>query len=285
MEYRCEVTAIYPPLGNREKAPELRGFHRNWLNVFQLDPRRRMLANNTTSDVCAFCLYEYADMAVYTPPLADGLTALDLVRQTLDQYLSGALGYGLPNYRGLDTGSWTVKNPPFMDTYPSLLIAVGDYVQGSGDTAWLKRNYPGIKKWVDALLAMDRDGNGLFEYAFSGNWYAMRGNDNLPANWWDAINYGHEDAYGNALAYRALGQMAAVADSIGERDDATRWARRRENSAPPTSRPSLIRRPAFWQAGEVPTDSCTTTTSLTSAPSPFTMGWFPRTRPGRSWTG
>ncbi len=225
LEYRCEVTAIYPPLGKREKAPELCGFHRNWLNVFQLDPRRRMLANNTTSDVCAFCLYEYADMAVYTPPLADRLTALDLVRQTLDQYLSGVLGYGLPNYRGLDKGSWTVKNPPLADTYPSLLISVADYVQGSGDAAWLKRNYPGVRKWADALLATDRDGDGLFKYAFSGNWYALRDNqtDNLPANWWDAINYGHEDAYSNALAYRALGQMAAAAETIGQRGDAARW--------------------------------------------------------------
>ena len=27
--------------------------------------------------------------------------------------------------------------------------------------------------------------------------------DDSPANWWDDINYGHEDAYSNALAYRA----------------------------------------------------------------------------------
>ena len=53
-------------------------------------------------------MYEYADMAAYTPPLADRLTALDLVRQTLDRYLSGVLGYGLPDYHGLDKGVWTV---------------------------------------------------------------------------------------------------------------------------------------------------------------------------------
>ena len=285
LEYRCEVTAIYPPLGKREKAPELCGFHRNWLNVFQLDPRRRMLANNTTSDVRLLPVrvrrYGGLHAAPGRPPHRARPGASDA-----RPVLSGVLGYGLPNYRGLDKGSWTVKNPPFADTYPSLLISVADYVQGSGDAAWLKRNYPGVRKWADALLAMDRDGNGLFKYAFSGNWYALRDNqtDNLPANWWDAINYGHEDAYSNALAYRALGQMAAAAETIGQRGDAARCARRRK-LPPPTSAPSSIRPPACWPDGGAPTGSCTTTTSSTSAASPLITGWFPATRPGRSWTG
>jgi hypothetical protein len=223
LEYRLEITAIHPPLAENERAPELRGFQRNWLNVLQLNPRKRMLANNSTSDACPVAMYEYADIALHTPPLADGLTALDLVRQTLDRYLSGVPGYGLPGYVGVDEGNPIVNNPPFADTYPSLLIAVGDYVQGSGDTAWFKRNYGGVKKWVEAVLATDRDGNGLFKYAYSGNWNAMRGTDHLPANWWDDINYGHEDAYSNALAYRALRLTAAAADVIGKRDDAARW--------------------------------------------------------------
>ena len=43
-------------------------------------------------------MYEYADIAAHTPPLADRLTALDLVRKTLDRYLGGAPSYGLPGY-------------------------------------------------------------------------------------------------------------------------------------------------------------------------------------------
>ena len=60
-----------------------------------------MLANNSTSDVCAVCVYEYADVALHTPPLADGLTALDVLRQTLARYLGGAQSYGLPGYTGV----------------------------------------------------------------------------------------------------------------------------------------------------------------------------------------
>lgn len=62
-----------------------------------------------------------------TLPLADGLTALDVVRQTLDRYLSGVHGFGLPGYRDLDgtAPSWS-QRPPFVDAYPSLLIAAAD---------------------------------------------------------------------------------------------------------------------------------------------------------------
>ena len=44
-----------------------------------------MLSNNAASDTCGFCYYEYADIALHTPPLAENLTALDVMRQTLEQ--------------------------------------------------------------------------------------------------------------------------------------------------------------------------------------------------------
>ena len=46
VDYTLDVTAIYP--GPRELAndPRFNGFRRNWLNIFQLSPRHRALANN-----------------------------------------------------------------------------------------------------------------------------------------------------------------------------------------------------------------------------------------------
>ena len=40
-----------------------------------------------------------------------------------------------------------------------------------------------------------------------------------PSHWWDTINFGHEDAYSNALAYQAGVMMAELArDPVGERE-------------------------------------------------------------------
>ena len=117
----------------------------------------------------------------------------------------------------------------FTDSYPSLLIAASDYVRGSKDDVWLKKNYPGLKGWATKMLAMDREGTGLLEYPVSGNsgiWdkkFSMH-----AANWWDDIGFGHLDAYSNALAYHALLGMADLARRANQPDDAKLYAARAE---------------------------------------------------------
>ncbi len=211
--------------------PKFDGFRRDYLDIFQQQAEMHVLANHAASDACAFTLYEYADMARYTPQLVKGLTALDLVRETLDRYLSGFLGYGLPGYKGFDTADPGDSQEPyvFTDVYPSLLISAYDYADGSGDEQWLRRNYLGLRKWTETMTAANADGSPLLEYPASGDsgsWpqkIAVR-----PANWWDTIGFGHQDAYSNALGYRALRSMAALADRIGETADAQRYRKRAE---------------------------------------------------------
>jgi hypothetical protein len=216
-EYQLEVTAIYPDLPAIAGDHRFDSFRRNWLDVLQLNPGLRQLANSSGATSCAFCYYEYADIAARTPPLADGLTALDVVRQTLDSILGGATAYGLPH-----PGNFPAESA---DTLPSLLIAADDCVHGGKSDQWLAGNYAGIKGWADKMLATDTNGDGLVKYIISGNsgiwppgFPKVR-----PANWWDTIGFGYEDAYGNALAYRALGCMEHMARQLGKTEDAARY--------------------------------------------------------------
>ena len=223
IDYTLEVVEIHPGSPAFARDPRFDGFRRNWLNIFQLNPRRRALANHAASDVCAFCLFEYSSVAKETPPLAPGLTALDLIRQTLDRYLAGMKGYGIVDYIPNDA-----TNPyDYTDTYPSLLMASWDYVDGSKDTAWLKANYSGIRQWATKLLAMDADSDGLIEYPVSGNsgiWDKKFSKH--AANWWDDIGFGHKDAYGNALAYAALLDISAMARLADRPEDSALYAAR-----------------------------------------------------------
>lgn len=218
--YTLEVAAIYPSVKGIEGDTRFDAFKRNWLNALQLSPEYRSLANNTASDTCAFCYFEYADIAALSPPLAEGLTALDIVRQTLDRMLAGGLAYGLPEK------PWTELHSPFSDTFPSMLIAAGQCVRAGNRGAWLKANYNGIKVWAETMLATDTIGNGLIKYSISGNSGIWKGDGTppfRPSNWWDTIGFGYEDAYSNALAYRALGDMAMMARKAGKPADATRY--------------------------------------------------------------
>jgi hypothetical protein len=49
-----------------------------------------------------------------------------------------------------------------------------------------------------------------------------------PANWWDTIGFGHEDAYANALAYRALILMSEVAGKLRHPADSALFHERAE---------------------------------------------------------
>ena len=215
--YTLEVTAIYPNVPGISNDSRFDGFRRNWLNVLQLNPSISALANNTSSTSCAFCYFEYAVIAALTPPLADGLTALDMVRQTLDRILGGGTAYGLPAPGNFRTAS--------SDTFPSMLIAAANCVREGRNDSWLATNYAGIRNWAESMRATDDDGDGLIKYGISGNsgiwpdgFPKVR-----PSNWWDTIGFGHEDAYANALAYRALRGMSMMANKLGKRSDVQRY--------------------------------------------------------------
>lgn len=217
VEYRLEVAAIYPKLPGIGNDHRFDAFKRNWLNILQLNPDRRLLSNNSTSDSCAFCYYEYADIATHSPSLAEGLSALDLVRETLDRILAGADAYGLrPSDNFADDAS---------DAIPSLLIAAHACVRTGQRDRWLSDNYEGIKHWADGMLTTVKNPNGMIEYAISGNsgiW--PNGAPKFrPSNWWDTIGFGHEDAYANALAWRALEGMADMARRMGKPEDVMRY--------------------------------------------------------------
>jgi hypothetical protein len=231
IEYRIEVVSIHPPVAGIDNDRRFDGFRRNWLNILQLNPRLRALSNNSSSDTCALCYYEYSDIARHTPPLATSrpgaqasrpLLALDLVRQTLDRILAGGSTYGMPNYT-YDMGLNSSYPQPSLDTYPSLLIAAANCASDEAGRAWLQKNCAGVKQWADKMLAQDRDGNGLIEFHLSGNSGSWPTVGLRPSNWWDTIGYGHEDAYANALAYRALNGMAAMAKQSGKSDDVARY--------------------------------------------------------------
>ena len=215
--YTLDVTAIYPDVPGIANDSRFDAFRRNWLNALQLNPSLQALANNTASDSCAFCYYEFADIASLTPPLAEGLTALDIVRQTLDRMLAGGFAYGLSVVPDHPTST--------SDTFPSMVIAAASCVREGRSDNWLAANYDGIRGWAESMLTTDSNNDGLIKYCISGNSGIWPGGfpKLRPSNWWDTIGFGHEDAYANALAYRALGDMAMLAKKLGKTMDQARY--------------------------------------------------------------
>lgn len=224
IRYTFTAAAIHPRFPGVE-SERLAGFRRNYINLFQVNPMARVIANNSCSDPVAFTLFLSSMLALQTPPLAGTLTALDLVRMSIERYLEGMKGYGLvgytSGYEGMEAAGWSSPNDS-LDSYPSLVITACNYIKGSNDLEWAERYYPKIKAWMDAQMLRDYDGNGLVEYELSGDsgsWDGVL----RPANWWDTIGFGHEDAFSNALTYEALNLAVLTATRLEKNGDAERY--------------------------------------------------------------
>jgi Bacterial alpha-L-rhamnosidase 6 hairpin glycosidase domain len=227
LDYTFTATSVYPSFTGVDQE-KYAGFRRNYLNLFQVNPRLQVLANNSCSDPCAFTLFLSSMLALKTPPLADSLSALDLLRMSIERYLKGMKAYGMHGYNG----SWEDNNAgadnnlsqpyDYLDTYPSLVISACNYIKGSKDMKWAGLYYPEIKRWMDLQMSRDYNKNGLVEYELSGNSGSWNG-VLRPANWWDTIGFGFEDAFSNALTYNALNLFVSVAEMIGKKEDAENY--------------------------------------------------------------
>jgi Bacterial alpha-L-rhamnosidase 6 hairpin glycosidase domain len=228
VKYTFTAKSIYPNFPGVENE-KFAGFRRNYINLFQVNPKLQVLANNSCSDPCAFTLFLSSMLALKTPPLVDSLTALDLLRMSVERYLNGMKAYGMYGYNGnwedKDIGIDNSKSQPYdyLDTYPSLVISACNYIKGSKDIKWAKQYYPKIKEWMDRQMKRDYNKNGLVKYELSGNsgtWNGVL----RPANWWDTIGFGYEDAFSNCLTYDALNLMTMVADMLDRKDDGYLYA-------------------------------------------------------------
>ncbi len=213
VQIKLEVISLYPELPEIKDDPRFEGYRRCWLNILQLSSKHGVLANHAGSDVAGLCYHEYSEIAMLTGALADGVSGPQLLRDSLNCILAGKKTYGMPGYVQSDS-----KYPyASLDTWPSLLIAAHSYYLASKDEAWAKTHIDKLLEWGHESLKTDSNGNGLIEFHQSGN---LGECEVRPANWWDCINYGHEDAYSNALAYRAFRGLAQLADVAGKKKEA-----------------------------------------------------------------
>jgi hypothetical protein len=209
LEFSIETAVPIPQLVSSE--PRLRSLARSWLNTFQYRPEVGILANNILSDNAPLCLFTFTDPAIFTPTLPGNIQAIHLARESLDRYFTGANGYGI--------GREDIQ----ADVCPSLLISAWDVIRVTGDLERLNRWLPTLEKLAARIEGQDRNCNGLPESTRSG-----RAGD-LPrpsANWWDVINFGHEDAYVCALDYRAFRGLADLERLAGHLEQAGQFDKR-----------------------------------------------------------
>jgi len=160
-----------------------------------------MLGNEVISGNATCSTWFYADHIYWLPQLAPGVSAANMLRRTLDITFDNRLEpsgrlicYWMPTHIG--------AYADFLDSQPSVLIGAWDYVEATGDVAWLGQRIDELELVAAYLESRDVNGDGLVEAVQSGSDGTLvdpaRG-----ASWWDAINTGWQEGYINALTFRA----------------------------------------------------------------------------------
>jgi hypothetical protein len=205
-----------PPEGFEDEAL-WRLVRRGWFNPFQPTARwgeqgrafsspPGILANNVLSDPCSFSTIFYADHMLWTPTLAEGISLAATVRRSLEFWLD-------QRTRTSDevVGYWDYTN--FLDANAGPPICAWDYVEATGDLAWLEKRITRLEAVADYHARRDQDLDGLVEATQSGNAGTFFQPDR-SCNWFDAVNHGWKDAYSNALIYRSWRCLADLESKL-----------------------------------------------------------------------
>ncbi|MBU4273325.1 MAG: hypothetical protein KKE86_05735 [Planctomycetes bacterium] len=202
---------------------------RGWFNAFQasavwgdqsvsFSAPPGILANNVISDPVSCLLHLWADQAFLTPQFSPDIHPMNMVRRTLDWWL---------DHRVRPTGEvfayW--DHADMLDANASPLIAAWDYVEATGDRAWLAQRIERLELIADYMIRRDVDDDGIVESTHSGNYGTLK--DPMRADSaYDTINAGHKNAYLNALVYRAFKCLADLEKQLQRNQQQARYSQR-----------------------------------------------------------
>jgi len=227
-KYTFSLTPVIlaPPQGLQDESL-WRLARRGWFNAFQPSARwgeqnrafsspPGILGNNVLSDPCSLSLIFYADQMLWTPTVAEGISVAPLVRRGVDFWLDQRT-----HMNGEVVGYWDYAN--FLDANTGPVICGWDYVEATGDLAWLEKRISRLEFVAEFLARRDQDLDGIVEATQSGNANTFFDPDR-SCTWFDGVNHGWKDAYCNAEIYRAWRCLAELESKLHREEKRRRYA-------------------------------------------------------------
>jgi hypothetical protein len=177
------------------------------------------LSNNGASMHCPICMDTWAAITWPQGEILPGLTAVDLLRLSLERWLTGGPGYAAG--RLLLDGTSHDADDEYLQTGASALRGLGEYLRHAATPAWYREFKPYISQKIAAARDRDLDGDGLIE---SMHRTGVSGTNQWSTCWFDVISFGWKDAFANAILYGALLELSAGLVRFGELESAEKLA-------------------------------------------------------------
>ena len=207
LHFGVQAPEPLPELLSRD--PELEHFPRYSLDMTQWRPDTGVVSNSVMSINCGLAMLFYAEQAVWAPHLEDGISPMQQVSASVDQYFKGARGYMMPNVN-VFSPEWKSSR----ETPAYLVISAWYVIRTIGGV-------PQAHEWLKPMEAVSDRIESHFDAAGLV--------DEPGKEWFDVYDFQGPDAFSNAADYRAFLCMADVealaarpAQAKRYRDDAER---------------------------------------------------------------
>ncbi|MDQ8187691.1 hypothetical protein [Pelagicoccus sp. SDUM812002] len=166
-------------------------------------PDTATLSNNGASMHCPISMDTWACQCLSMGELLPGLRSEDLLRLSLERWLTGGPGYAGGNLK--QEGSLHSGEDEYLMTGTATLLGLAEYLHKAATPAWIERFSKEIEQKIREMQVRDLDGDGLIESPFRTG---TSGSRQWSTCWYDVISYGWKDAFSNALLYEALNHLA-----------------------------------------------------------------------------
>jgi len=173
------------------------------LDMVQWRPDTGVVSNSVMSLDCGLAMLFYAEQAVWAPHLEDGISPMELVGASVDQYFKGARGYMMPNLN-VESPDWKSSR----ETAAYLVISGWYVIRTIG-------GLPQANEWLKPMEALTNH----IELHFNHDGLV----DEPGKEWFDVYDFEGPDAFSNAADYRAFLCMADVEELAGRPDLAKRY--------------------------------------------------------------
>jgi hypothetical protein len=159
-------------------------------------------SNNGASMHCTTTLNDLSAIALRLGDVAPGVSPVELLRLSLERWLSDAPAYG----SGRTSHGGHLLEDEYVHLGADTLLGLARYLN-IADRAWYAGHRERIQLQVARMRARDGDGDGLVESTIRRG---VSGEHQWSTAWSDVLSFGFKDAWANAVLYEALRTLEAA---------------------------------------------------------------------------
>ena len=195
----------------KETPPEIiRAINRCTLTSMSYRADTGTLSNNGNSIHCPLSMDNWSALAVRIGQIVPGISAIDLLRDSIERWLDGGPGYGSGGM--LQDGDFHLAEDEYLMTGTAALLGIADFLEHSGTPEWLGRFQHQLEHQLNLMRRRDLDADGLVESKYR---LGISGQHHWSTCYYDVISFGWKCAFSNALLYPALVKLARLLPALG----------------------------------------------------------------------